>query len=199
MRILVVGASGTIGQAVVERLSERHDIIRAGRSGADVQVDITSEASIRAMYETVGSVDAVISATGGAHFGPLTDLTPELNQIGIDSKLKGQVNLVLLGLGAVRDGGSFTLTTGIMMDDPIRQGASAALANGGVKAFVQAAAIEMPRGIRINSVSPNVLIESLEKYEPFFRGFEAVPASRVATAFEKSVEGAQTGQNYEVY
>lgn len=177
MRILVVGASGTIGQAVVERLSDRHDIIRAGRSGADVQVDITSEESIRAMYEAVGSVDAVISATGGAHFGPLTDLTPELNQIGIDSKLKGQVNLVLLGLESVRDGGSFTLTTGIMMDDPIRQGASAALANGGVKAFVHAAAIEMPRGIRINSVSPNVLIESLEK----------------------SVEGAQTGQNYEVY
>ncbi|MGI1805977.1 short chain dehydrogenase [Exiguobacterium sp. TDN 0502] len=199
MRILVVGASGTIGQAVVEQLGERHDIIRAGRSGADVQVDITSEASIRAMYETVGSVDAVISATGGAHFGPLTDLTPELNQIGIDSKLKGQVNLVLLGLKSVRDGGSFTLTTGIMMDDPIRQGASAALANGGVKAFVHAAAIEMPRGIRINSVSPNVLIESLEKYGPFFRGFEAVPASSVATAFEKSVEGAQTGQNYEVY
>ena len=121
MRILVVGASGTIGQAVVEQLSERHDIIRAGRSGADVQVDITSEESIRAMYEAVGSVDAVISATGGAHFGPLTDLTPALNQIGIDSKLKGQVNLVLLGLESVRDGGSFTLTTGIMMDDPIRQ------------------------------------------------------------------------------
>jgi uncharacterized protein YbjT (DUF2867 family) len=85
MRILVVGASGTIVQAVVERLSERHDIIRAGRSGADVQVDITSEESIRAMYEAVGSVDAVISATGGAHFGSLTDLTPELNQIGIES------------------------------------------------------------------------------------------------------------------
>ena len=199
MRILVVGASGTIGQAIVAQFGERHEIIRAGRAGVDVQVDITSEDSIRSMYETVGPVDAVISATGGAHFGPLTDLTPALNQIGIDSKLKGQVNLVLLGLDTVRDGGSFTLTTGIMMDDPIRQGASAALANGGVKAFVRAAAIEMPRGIRINSVGPNVLIESLEKYGPFFRGFEAVPASRVATAFEKSVEGAQTGQNYEVY
>lgn len=199
MRILVVGASGTIGQAIVAQLGERHEIIRAGRAGVDVQVDITSEDSIQEMYETVGPVDAVISATGGAHFGPLTDLTPALNQIGIDSKLKGQVNLVLLGLETVRDGGSFTLTTGIMMDDPIRQGASAALANGGVKAFIYAAAIEMPWGIRINSVSPNVLIESLEKYGPFFRGFEAVPASRVAIAFEKIIEGAQTGKNYEVY
>ena len=99
----------------------------------------------------------------------------------------------------VNDNGSFTLTTGIMMDDPVAQGASAAMANGGVKAFVKGASVEMPRGIRINSVSPNVLQESMHKYADFFPGFEAVPAKRVALAYSKSVEGVQTGQNYEVY
>lgn len=199
MKILIVGASGTIGKKVVETLEKDHDLIRAGRNGADVQVDITSEASIRNMYETVGRVDAVVNASGGANFASVSELTPELNEKGIESKLKGQINLVLLGLDHVNDNGSFTLTTGIMMDDPIRQGASAAMANGGVKAFVKSAAIEMPRGIRINSVSPNAVQESWDRLESLFQGFDPVPAQRVALAYKKSVLGAQTGQNYEVY
>ena len=199
MRIIVVGASGTIGRAVVQELGNKHEIIRAGRNGLDVKVDMTSVESIKNMYEQVGKVDAVISTAGSAHYAPLTELTPELNEIGINYKLKGQMNLVILGMDYVNDYGSFTLTTGILMDDPIPQGASAAMVNGGVKAFVKAAAIEMPRGIRINSVSPNLVQESLEKFGNMFPGFEAVPASRVALAYRKSVEGAQTGQNYEVY
>ncbi|SFE01489.1 NAD(P)-dependent dehydrogenase, short-chain alcohol dehydrogenase family [Lentibacillus persicus] len=199
MRILVVGASGTIGKRVAQALEPKHEIVRAGRNGADVSVDITSPESITEMYEKTGAVDAVINASGGANFKAVPDLTPELNEKGIESKLKGQVNLVLLGQGYVNDGGSFTLTTGIMMDDPIPLGASAAMANGGVKAFVKAAAIEIPRGIRINCVSPNVVQESWEKLGDFFAGFNPVPADRVARAYVKSVEGAQTGQNYEVY
>ncbi|MGC5326911.1 short chain dehydrogenase [Brevibacillus sp. SYSU BS000544] len=199
MKILLLGANGTIGSAIQNELQSNNEIISAGRSGADIAVDITSPESIKAMYQTVGKVDAVISTPGQVFFGPLSELTPENNEIAIQSKLKGQVNLVLLGMDHVNDGGSFTLTTGITMDDPIKGGASAAMACGAIRAFVQAAAIEMPRGIRINNVSPNVLVESFEKYRPYFPGFEPVPASRVALAYRKSVEGAQTGQTYKVY
>jgi len=176
-----------------------HEVIRAGRNGADVSVDLTSVDSIKKMYEKVGKIDAVINAAGRAHFDAVTDLTPALNEIGVNSKLKGQINLVLLGFDYLNDGGSFTLTTGVMMDDPIAGGASAALANGGVKAFVKASALEMPRGIRINSVSPTVVQESLYKFGDLFVGFEAVPVKRVAVAYKKSVLGLQTGQNYEIY
>ncbi|WP_099156609.1 short chain dehydrogenase [Virgibacillus ndiopensis] len=199
MKILIVGASGTIGKAITKELQSDHEIICAGRNGSDVSVDITSIDSIKTMYEKVGKLDAVVNAAGRAQFSSLVELTPELNEIGIESKLKGQINLVLLGLNYMNDNGSFTLTTGIMMDDPIRQGASAAMANGGVKAFVKSAALEMPRGIRINSVSPNAVQESWDRLKDYFQGFEAVPASRVARAFKKSVYGAQTGKNYEVY
>ncbi|SHG18980.1 short chain dehydrogenase [Ornithinibacillus halophilus] len=200
MKILIVGASGTIGSEVTKVLEDNNnEIIRAGRNGADVTVDHTSEESIKKMYETVGKVDAVINVSGGANFASISEMTPELNQRGIDSKLKGQINLVLLGKDYVNDGGSFTLTTGVMMDDPIPLGASAAMANGGVRSFVKAASIEMPRGIRINSVSPNIVEESWERLGGFFAGFNPVPAKRVALAYKKSVEGAQTGQNYEVY
>ncbi|TLS51256.1 short chain dehydrogenase [Paenibacillus antri] len=199
MRILLIGAAGTIGSAVHKELVSRHEVIAAGRHAGDVRVDITSDESIAAMYEAVGKVDAVISTPGATYFGALEDMTPEHNEISIRSKLAGQVNLVLLGHPYVNDRGSFTLTTGILMDDPVLGGASAAMASGGVKAFVQAAAIEMPRGIRINNVSPNVLEESKEKYEPFFPGFVPVPSPRVAQAYRKSVEGGQTGKTYTVY
>ncbi|AIS60233.1 short chain dehydrogenase [Listeria ivanovii subsp. londoniensis] len=199
MKILLIGASGTLGSAVKERLEKKADVITAGRHSGDVTVDITSVDSIKKMYTQVGKVDAIVSATGSATFSPLTELTPEKNAVTISSKLGGQINLVLLGINWLNDNGSFTLTTGIMMEDPIVQGASAAMANGAVTAFAKSAAIEMPRGLRINTVSPNVLEESWDRLEPFFQGFNPVPAERVARAFEKSVFGAQNGESYRVY
>lgn len=172
MKILVVGATGTIGKAIVSKLEqEQHTIITASRKESDVTVDMTSVTSIQAMYEQVGKIDALVVAAGSAYFGPLTTMTPENNEQSIEGKLKGQMNLVLLGLEHLNDGGSFTLVTGIMMDDPIKEGASAAMVNGGIRAFVKSAAIEMPRSIRINSVSPNVLQESWDKYSDFFCWF----------------------------
>jgi len=199
MKILMVGASGTLGTAVRKELGQNHEIITAGRKGADITMDMSVPESIASMYKAVGSVDAVVCTAGQAYFGPLHELTPELNEIAIMGKLKGQINLVLLGMDHVHDRGSFTLTTGIIMDSPIIGGVSSAMAGGAIKSFVQAAAIEMPRGIRINNVSPNVLEESMDTYGPYFPGFEPVPAGRAALAYRKSVEGAQTGQTYTVY
>jgi hypothetical protein len=109
------------------------------------------------------------------------------------------VNLALAARDHLRDGGSITLTTGILSDQPIVAGSSASLVNGAVEAFVRAAAIELPRGLRINVVSPSVLVEAMPSYAPFFRGFEPVTAARAALAFSRSVEGAQTGQVYKVF
>jgi NAD(P)-dependent dehydrogenase (short-subunit alcohol dehydrogenase family) len=198
MKILIIGASGTIGQAIVKELESRHELIRASKSRGEVRVDITDPRSIRAMYERAGRVDAVVAACGKVHFGPLSDMTPELYDIGLKDKLMGQVNLVLLGREFVNEGGSFTLTSGVLSWDPIRYGSSASMVNAGIEAFTRAAALELPRGLRINAVSPTVIEESLPSYGPYFRGFEAVPAARAALAYSKSVEGAQTGQVYRV-
>ncbi|SRR5579883_2349050 len=199
MKIIVVGGSGTIGKAVVNELAKRHSVVVVGHVQGEVQVDITDVKSIEKMYQTIGKVDAVVSTTGSLHFGPLPELKAEHYQIGLQSKLMGQVNLVLVGLNYVNDAGSFTLTSGILSDDPIRFGSSASMVNGAIDGFVKGAAIEMPRQIRINVVSPNVVTESMSKFEAYFRGFESVPAARVALAYSKSVEGAQTGQVYRVW
>ena len=198
MKILLIGATGTIGRAVATELGARHEIIAAGRSSGDVRVDITDEGSIRSAFEQVGPVDAVVSAAGHVKFAPFGEMTAADYDIGLKDKLMGQVNLVLIGRNHIADGGSFTLTTGVLDSDPIVAGSSASMVNGAVNAFAMAAAIEMPRGLRINVVSPGVIEEAMPDYAPFFRGFEPVPAARAALAYAKSVEGAQTGQVYRV-
>lgn len=198
MRVLLVGASGTIGRAVAAELGQRHEVIAAGRTSGDVQLDITDPASIRAVFETIGLVDAVVSTAGKVKFAPFEQMQAADYEIGLRDKLMGQVNLVLIGRTHVSEGGSFTLTTGVLDSDPIRQGTSASLVNGAINAFVMAAAIEMPRGLRINAVSPGVIEEAMKDYAPWFRGFEPVPAARAALAYAKSVEGAQTGRVYRV-
>ncbi len=110
----------------------------------------------------------------------------------------GQVNLVLAARETLRDGGSITLIGGVLSDEPILYGSSASMVNGALEAFVRAAAIELPRGLRLNLVSPTVLAESMADYGPFFRGFEPVPAARAALAYSRSIEGGQTGQIYRV-
>ncbi len=170
MKILIIGAAGVLGSAIVADLSPRHTIISAGRSSGDEPVDVEDFASVSALFERVGKVDAVVAAMGSVKFGPLAEMTPELLAIGLRSKLMGQVNLVLAGTPFVNDAGSFTLTSGILAQDPIVFGTSASMVNGAIESFVVAAAIELPRGLRINAVSPGVFVESMAGYGPFFRG-----------------------------
>ncbi|KYP87810.1 short-chain dehydrogenase [bacteria symbiont BFo1 of Frankliniella occidentalis] len=198
MKILVIGASGTVGQSIVNELSRDHQVIRVGKTQGDFQVDLTREESVKALFARTGKVDAVISATGGVHFGPLGEMTSAQFDSGLQDKLMGQVRLVLIGKAFVNPGGSFTLTSGILAQQPIRTGVNATTVNAALEGFVLAAANEL-NGLRINAVSPTVLTESLESYGPFFPGFESAPASRVALAYRRSVDGNETGRVYRVW
>lgn len=199
MKVIVIGASGTIGRAVVEQLGARHDVIRVGKTGGEYQVDITDMVSVRSLFERVGKADAVVVAAGNVHFGPLSDMTPALFSIGLQDKLMGQVNVALAAGQYLNDAGSITLTSGILSDEPIRFGINATAVNAAVEGFARAAALELPRGLRINVVNPSVLQESMETYGPYFSGFEPVPAHRAALAYVKSVDGLQTGKVFRVW
>ncbi|MBV7428027.1 MULTISPECIES: short chain dehydrogenase [unclassified Acidovorax] len=197
-KILLIGASGTIGQAVLANLGARHDVITVGRSSGTHRADFSQPGSVARLFEAVGQVDAIISTAGNLHFGPLADMTPEQFNLGLQDKLLGQVQLALIGQKYLADGGSITLTAGILSIEPIRNGASATAVNAAIEGFVAAAAIELPRGLRINAVSPTILTESVGVYGPFFPGFDTVSAERAARGYQRSVEGAQTGRVYRV-
>jgi NAD(P)-dependent dehydrogenase (short-subunit alcohol dehydrogenase family) len=194
MRVIVIGAAGAVGNCAVEALSARHEVIRVGRSSGDIRADIEDVDSIRAMYREAGKVDAVVSAVGHGYFGPVHEMTSEQFMQGINHKLLPQVNLVLEGFDFINDRGSFTLTSGVLNRDPIPGGSCAAAANGALDGFVLGAAVDMPRGIRINVVSPEVLEVSRQKYEGFFPGHVHVTNEAVGLAYSKAVEGCLTGQ-----
>jgi len=194
MKIVIVGAAGAVGRTAAQAFEGRHELIRVGKSSGDIQMDIEDIDSIRDMYQQVGKVDAVISAVGHVHFGPVDEMTSANFMESIGGKALPQVNLVLEGFDYVNDGGSFTLTSGVTNRDPIRGGAGAGAANGALDGFVVAAAVDMPRGIRINAVSPEVLESCREAYDGFFPGHVHVSNEAVGLAYSKAVEGCLSGQ-----
>lgn len=196
MRVLVIGATGTIGRAVVEALTGRHEVIAASRQRAGLKVDLTNADSIRAMFQATGPVDAVVCAAGEARFAPLSKLSDDDFKFSLTSKLMGQVNVVRVGFEFVRDRGSLTVTSGILARTPMSGSAAVSLVNAGLEGFVRAAAGEAPRGIRVNVVSPPWLTETLQAL-----GMDPAPgqpAAAVAQLYVRSVEGNQTGITFEM-
>jgi NAD(P)-dependent dehydrogenase (short-subunit alcohol dehydrogenase family) len=192
MKILVVGGRGTIGQAVVAALlQEEHEVLVAGRSGGDYSVDLQSSASIQAMYAEIGELNAVVSCAGEGAFGGLEELSEEDFQLCVTSKLMGQVNLARLGISFLSEGGSITLTSGVLAHEPMPGSAAVSMVNAGLEAFAGAAALELPRGIRINVVSPPWVSETLIAMgrDPE----DGIPVEKVAQAYLAAVNGSEQG------
>ncbi|MDB5278575.1 MAG: short-chain dehydrogenase/reductase [Ferruginibacter sp.] len=198
MKIIIVGASGTMGRHLVTAFSKEHEVIKASSTGCNVQVDITSTASIENMYKQVGAFDALISTAGPTFVGPWKKLTDREFRQGVEGKMMGQINLVLIGQHYINPKGSFTLITGALSHDPQKNFANASAANAAVEGFVRGAAIELENGIRINAVSPTV-IENSPQYFPYFPGDIPVTMQQLEYGFRKSIFGANTGQVIKPY
>lgn len=193
MKIVIVGASGTMGQYLANVLEkENHEVIRASRSSEEIQVDTTSTQSIEAMFARIGTFDALISTAGETFVGPWKNLNDQTFKKGIEGKMMGQINLVLIGQHYINPKGSFTLITGALTHEPQINFANASTVNGAVEGFVRASAIELSNGIRINAVSPTV-IENSPQYFPYFPGEIPTTMKQLEFAFKKSLFGAVTG------
>lgn len=193
MKIVIVGASGTMGQYLANVLEkENHEVIRASRSSEEIQVDTTSTQSIEEMFARIGTFDALISTAGETFVGPWKNLNDQTFKKGIEGKMMGQINLVLIGQHYINPKGSFTLITGALTHEPQINFANASAVNGAVEGFVKAAAIELPNGIRINAVSPTV-IENSPQYFPYFPGEIPTTMKQLEFGFKKSLFGAVTG------
>lgn len=194
MRILIVGGNGTIGKHLVSYFSQNHEVIIAGRNTGDVSMDMASTKSIEQAFDTAGNFDAIVVVAGEAKWALLKDLSEEDFYVGIRSKLMGQVNIVRIGLNYLNPGGSITLSTGILADDPVLMTSSAAMVNGAIHSFMLAANLELNQDRRINVVCAGLVEDSKEKYRDYFPGHNAVPMDKVVNAYSKSVEGAISGQ-----
>lgn len=202
MKILVIGGSGTIGKKIVERFEKDHEVIVAGRSSKKYPIDIADTRSIKNLLKKIkkeGKVHAIICAAGEAKWAPFKDLSETDYHIGLRSKLMGQVNVVRLAKKCLKKKGSVTLTTGILADDPVYKTASAAMVNGGIHSFVQAAALEMPKQIRLNVVSSGVVVDAYDKYESYFPGHPPIEMDKMVHGYVRSVLGRGRGQVIRIY
>jgi NAD(P)-dependent dehydrogenase (short-subunit alcohol dehydrogenase family) len=196
MRILVIGATGTIGSAVASALEARgHDVLGAGATSGDYRVDISDPASIERLYRSAGTVDAVVCAAGVARFGALDDLDPEDFEVSVRNKLLGQVELVRRGVGVVPEGGSFTLTSGDLSTAPEPGTVAVVMTGAAVEAFARAAALDLDGRYRVNVVSPGAVAESLEAAGRDATG--AVRVRDVAARYVRAVEGHETGSVFD--
>jgi NAD(P)-dependent dehydrogenase (short-subunit alcohol dehydrogenase family) len=191
MKVVVIGATGTIGRAIVQAIGNRHEVIPVSFSKSLIKIDIADRTSIINMFRTTGRVDAFICAAGLAKFGPLASLTDADFALGLNNKLMGQVNLVRLGVEHVNDSGSITLTSGILSRKPMKGSTAISLVNSALEGFVRAAALEMPRGIRINIVSPNWVVDTLKAFnmDPTI----GTSVEVVARSYVQALEGSMNG------
>lgn len=193
MNILLIGSTGTIGSAVKQLLSEHgHHVIGANHSSGDYRVDLANKASITALFEQVGKVDAIVSTAGQAQFGPLLELSDSAFALGLDNKLMGQVNLLREGVKHLNDGGSITLTSGLLAQAPMPGSAAISPVNAAVEGFVRAAALELPRGLRVNAASPVFVTETAAAMGMDIGN--TLSAATTAKTYLASVEGSMSGQ-----
>jgi NAD(P)-dependent dehydrogenase (short-subunit alcohol dehydrogenase family) len=192
MKIVVIGASGTIGSAVAKLLRQRHQVIAVSRSSGDYLADITEKASIEATLGAIGKIDAIVSAAGSAVFKPLATLTDSDFEQSLHDKLMGQVNVVRAGAQYILPGGSITITSGTLAQEPIPGSAVISLVNAGLEGFGRAAALELQSAkVRVNIISPPWIRETLValKMDPS----SGMLANEVAKAYVQSVENSATG------
>jgi len=196
MRVILIGASGTIGKEVAAVLRPDHDLVTACRTSGDLRVDIFEPESIEFMFSQAGPFDAVVSTAGAARFAPLDVLSDDDFLFCYRNKLMGQINLVRIGRRYISDGGSFTLTSGVLAHKPMLGSCAISMVNAGLEGFARAAQLELPRGIRINVVSPVWVKETLEA---MCRDSSiGMPAALVARAYRASVTGTQRGAIFDV-
>ena len=202
MKILVIGGQGTIGKRIVEYFSKEHQVIIAGRRSDNYKIDIADTKSIKLLFKKIkveGKVDAIICAAGEAKWAPLKEMSEADFHIGLRSKLMGQVNVVRYAHKCLKKKGSITLTTGILADDPVYKTTSAAMVNGGIHSFVQAAALEMRKQIRVNVVSSGMVMDAYEKYKNYFPGHPPIPMDKMLNGYIKSVSGRINGEIVKIY
>ncbi len=195
MKILAIGANGTIGKAVVENLQRENEVIAVGHSEGDVTVDVENKESIRALYEKVGKVDAIVSMIGNGEMGRLQDMPDSSFDMVLNNKIMGQVNLVRIGLEYLNDDGSITLTSGQASNHPMPGTAAIAMGVAAVNAFIATAALELTDGKRINVVSPSMVKETMEQWGA--DSSSGIAASDVATYFRASISGENSGEVFD--
>jgi NAD(P)-dependent dehydrogenase (short-subunit alcohol dehydrogenase family) len=191
MKVIVIGATGIIGGAVVKALSPRHQVVGVSRNSTP-RGDLEDPASIEALFRSITDFEAVVCCAGNAVFKPFAELIDQDFEFSLDSKLMGQVRVVRAALARMKAGGSVTVTSGTAGQRPSPGSTLFSLINAGLEAFVRAIALEDTHGVRVNAVCPPWVDETLARLK--MQAAEHLPAAQVAKAYVAAIEGKHHGE-----
>ncbi|MCT4613743.1 MAG: short chain dehydrogenase [Marinifilaceae bacterium] len=192
-KLVLVGSTGVIGSKVVELMKADYEIVTVNRTSGDYQLDMSDANAVEEMFKKIGSFDALISTSGYGKWGSIDEHSIQDYHDGLNSKLMGQVNLVVIGRKYANEGASFAVSTGILAQYPVEGGISLGMINAGLEAFVRGASLEM-KNMTINSVSPSFAKETME-----LMGMDSstgVPAIEFAKLYKNAVEEGKSGDIY---
>ena len=190
MKIIIIGATGTIGSAVKELLSKDHEVIGVSRSTTP-SVDLQDSDSIEKLLKSNADTDAVLCVAGDARFGSLDHLSDDDFEYGLSSKLMGQVNVVRFARKHLKENAIIAITTGILAQNPNPASSMITMINLGLEGFVKAASMDMPRNQKLHAVSPPLVRETSVKMG---WGSNGVPAAEIAKLYQEALLSSEQGQ-----
>ncbi len=191
MKAIVIGATGTLGSAVVNKLEESGYQVTGASRSSDASVNIEDEDSVKALLDHTGKVDAIVCAAGTAAFGELDKLTDKEFDLSYKNKLMGQIKLLQKGLSYLNPGGTILLTGGIFAYKPMPGSAAIAMVNAALEGFVRAAALETDNRKKVIVIHPPLVAETAEKM-----GLDPAPfltAREVSDAYLEAIKNGKSG------
>lgn len=166
-KVVVVGGSSGIGLATAEMaVKEGAEVIAASRNAerldaaarkinaTGIPADVTSDQSVRDLFQRCGPVDHVVVTAAQLKTGPFRTVAMEDVRSTMESKFWGAWRVAQSA--DIRPGGSLTLVTGFLSVRPRPNSAIVGAANGALESLARALALELAP-VRVNAVSPGVI------------------------------------------
>jgi 3-oxoacyl-[acyl-carrier protein] reductase len=196
---VVVGGASGIGRAVAHALAAdncrvtvadrnaegaRTVATELGQPHTAATVEVTDEASVRALFERADALDVVVNTAGYSGVGLITDLAVEDFRSVVDVCLTGAFLVIKHGAPRLRDGGALVSLSSLNGRQPAAAMSAYCAAKAGLSMLTQVAALELaPRGIRVNAVAPGFVHTPLTE-----------PATQIPGVLDEYLENTPLGR-----
>ncbi|HDZ3735788.1 TPA: SDR family oxidoreductase [Vibrio vulnificus] len=151
---VVLGGTSGIGAELAKQLESDHTIVHV--ASRQTGLDISDEKSVYHYFENIGAFDHLIVTAGSyAPAGKVVDVEVTQAKYAFDTKFWGAVLAAKHGARYLKQGGSITLTSGMLSRKVVANTYVKAAINAAIEATTKVLAKELAP-IRVNAISPGL-------------------------------------------
>jgi NAD(P)-dependent dehydrogenase (short-subunit alcohol dehydrogenase family) len=163
-RVVVIGGTSGMGLATVRAAAAQGaEVVAAGRRAVagraaiegvrHAAVDVTDEASVRALFDGIGTLDHLFASASPGAPGPFLEQDLAAARTFLDGKFLGSWTCARYAAPRMTPGGSITFITGCAVVRPSGSAAMVTAAFAAIEALSQALALELGP-LRVNTIRP---------------------------------------------